>query len=578
MRFLFAGKQPRFSSQTAVAWLAFALNIFFVFNDLFPTLRGLNFWDEAVYINSGRLLVEGVLPSFARNPLIALLYAILYLPYLRAPLWMVYVAFWGRVVLFALLWWSCYFLIRELRVFTPPITAAGLLLVFPVLVDILVNPSDALFAAMSALALRKTLAFLNTSERRHARWGAFFVGLAALSRNDGLVLFPLFLLLLALIAWRQGLGWRWGWQAVLPFLALVGGYLLFYGARTGDFQLHTGERSYVAFLQGQSLDYHRDPSCQQKFLRCAVLEAERLYGSGEENDYSVIRAIARNPSAYARRLRKQVALMPEMVYAVLGERTAPLLFIMALAGAFDLLRRRRGLVLTVLLTWPLHLGIYFLTFFRYGYFRLPYFVAYALAAVGAATFAREVQRRRGFAWWALPLLAVSALAFLYDVRSLYLAAVPLLGVASALRLFSQHEARIDLQPIGLLALFVVGLMVRPVLNPPAPRDVTQEAEEQAVILLQKEFPSGSPVLAGSPGGVWAARMEFADANEYAQASSGEVLHERLIENGVVAVFVDPSLSNANEHVWNMIEPAIGKWYETLYSGREGSVRVLRVLP
>ncbi len=590
----FSLSQLRLERETWLALLAFGVNAFLVFNVFLPSLRDLNFWDEAVYLNTGRLLAEGELPSFARNPLIGALYGLAYLPFRSAPLWMGQVAAIGRVILFALMWWGCYLAAREFGRFAPALATAGFLLVFPVLPEVLVNPSDALFAAMSGFAFWQTARFYNTREVRNL-WGAsFFVGLAALSRNDGLLLFPIFLVLAFGISRRAAQGqavpgearrygpagskFSWVIAAALPFALLVGGYFLLYGAVTGDFSLGTRERSYVAFQQGQAIDYQKDPSCTEKWLRCTVLQAEQLYGSGAENNYSILRAISRNPQAFGHRFLKQVSLLPGYIYSIYGERTALLLFILVLRGLIELFRRRQGLLAALFLLWPLTLSVYFLTFFRIGYFRLPYFVLYILGAIGAAAFTADARERRSLYVWSALLAAVTLPAIWLDVRAVYFTTVLLLAGLWFIRSLEREMGEVTWSAAALLAILAIGLILRPVFDPPAPHDLVNGAEEQAAVVMQEELPRGSLVLAGAPGGVWAGRMEFQDANAYSGLTSSAELYEALKEAGVTAIFVDPYLSNTNEHVWNLVEPGIGTWYESVYSGREGSIRVLLMKP
>jgi len=578
MKRTFSLSQLHLERHSLMALLAFGVNVFLVFNVFLPTLRELNFWDEAVYINTGRLLVEGQLPSFARNPLIGVLYGLLYLPYLDSPLWMAQGASIGRMILFLLMWWSCYLAAREFNQFAPALATAGFLLVFPVLADVLVNPSDALFAAMSGFAFWQMARFYNTKNVRNLAWGAAFVGLAALSRNDGMLLYVVFLLLAYMIARRAALKFTWILPVILPFVLLVGGYFLVYGAFTGNFSLGTRERSYVAFQQGQAIDYQKDPSCTEKWLRCTVLQAEQVYGSGVENDYSILRAISRNPQAFAQRVVKQASLLPGHIYSIYGERTAILLFLLAFRGLLELLRRRQGLLAALFVFWPTTLAVYFLTFFRIGYFRLPYFILYILGAIGASAFLSDARNRRSRLAWTVALALATVAALLWDVRAVYFTTGLLLACIWFIFSIPAEGAPIQAQNAGLLALLAVGLILRPVFDPPAPHNLTEGAEEQAAIAMQAALPRGTLVLAGAPGGAWAGRMEFLDANAYSGLTSAADLYEALKEAGAQAIFVDPYLSNTNEHVWNLVEPGIGSWYETIYSGREGSIRVLLVNP
>ena len=570
-------KQP--DRQTVLAILLFALNVFLVFSIFVPMLRDINTWDESVYVNTGRSLVQGELPTFSRNPLIGLFYAVLYLIFSHSSFWMLYSISLGRFILFGLMWLSSYLTARQFTKFFPPLAMTGLLLLFPILVDILLNPSDALFAALSGFALWQLIGFYNDREHSHLWKASVFLGLAALSRNDGLVLFLIFLFLAALIV--RSFRWDFAWiaPAVLPFAALVGGYMLLFGAVTGGFEMGTVERSYVAFQQGQSVDYKHDPACQQKILKCAVLKAQELYGTGTENNYSILRAISRNPQAFVSRLSNILVALPNLVIEVFGNRMIFLILILVARGIWELLSRRQFLLLSILLLWMTHLGVYFLTFFRVGYIRTIYFIPFILAAIGAYAFIQDtLQRRRTYLLAAL-LLAVTVAAMLMDVRALYFTTALLLVALLMLHLLQSVETeKSNIAATGLVALLAVGLILRPIFDPPVGRDLSQGAEEQALLVMVKNLPSGAHVAAGSPGGVWAADMEFEDlgGDEYYLVSSAAELHRLLRQKGIIAVYVDSSLSNANEPVWRLIEAEVDQYYETIYSGREGSIRVLLV--
>lgn len=565
--------------QTILALLLFALNVFLVFSIFVPMLRDINTWDESVYVNTGRSFLKGELPTFSRNPLIGLFYAILYLVYGRSPFWMLYSISLGRFILFGLMWLSSYLVARQFAKFFHPLAMAGPILLFPVLVDILLNPSDALFAAMSGFAFWQLIGFYNDRKKSHLWKASLFIGLSALSRNDGLTLFIIFLFL---VAWMvRSLRWDFAWlvPTVIPFAALVGGYLLFYGAVTGRFESGTAERSYIAFQQGQSVDYKRDPNCKQKWLQCAVLKAQELYGSGSENGYSILRAISRNPQAFASRLGKIVSALPLLIRDVFGERMFVFVFILAARGLWELIRKKQYLLVASLLLWTAYLSVYFLTFFRVGYLRTPYFIPFVLAAVGADALIRDAVSRKTAYILSLALLAVTVVAVMLDIRALYFTTALLLVAILALHFLqtdrSENPATLA---AGLMILFAVGLILRPVFEPPVRRDLSQGAEEQALLVMKQNLPANALVAAGSPGGVWAADMQFEDlgSDQYYAVQSAAELHALLQQKGVKAVYVDGSLSNVNEPVWNLIESQLDQYYKTIYSGREGSIRVLLV--
>jgi hypothetical protein len=564
-----------------VVLLLFAVNFLLVFNQLLPTLRDLNLWDEAVYIYSGKQLIEGILPPFSRNPLVALLYALTYLPFLHSPFWMVQSAALGRMVNFSLMWSGGYLIAGQLKKHTQPLIYVGIAITVFVLTDILGNPSDALFAAMSGLALWQMLAFYHTREERHL-WGtSLFIGLAALSRNDGLIQFAFFIVIVFILARNLKRNWRWLPSAVIPFVVLVGGYVLLYGAVTGDFNMYTKERSYTAFQQGQSVDYKKDPSCDLKYMKCAVSQAEELYGTAQENNYSIFRAISRNPQAYLSRLFKEFGALPDLFVTAYGKRTAFLVLLLTGAGMIELVRRKEYGLLALLLSWSLYLGVYFLTFFRKGYLQSPYFVVFALSAIGLNALAYDIKNRNraSVLVWSAILSVLSIGGIIAGIQALYFAALILLAVIWLARLLmSQFE---EMQRAYVPAILLLGacLLIHGTFDPPIQHALGQIPEEQAILIIQEQLPLNSPVAAGAPGAVWAARMAYVDLGDpQFLAGSSQELHDRLVASGVKAIYVDPYLSNTNENVWRLIEPYIKKGYETAYSSSDGSIRVLLVQP
>jgi hypothetical protein len=123
------------------------------------------------------------------------------------------------------------------------------------------------------------------------------------------------------------------------------------------------------------------------------------------------------------------------------------------------------------------------------------------------------------------------------------------------------------------------LLIHGTFDPPIQHALGQIPEEQAILIIQEQLPLNSPVAAGAPGAVWAARMAYVDLGDpQFLAGSSQELHDRLVASGVKAIYVDPYLSNTNENVWRLIEPYIKKGYETAYSSSDGSIRVLLVQP
>src|SRR4051794_12335674 len=79
-----------------------------VFSFFTPSLGDITGFAEAAYINSGRLLLDGILPPFGYSPLSAFFYALTYLPFQESPYWLIYSCSVGRLFLFGLLWSGAY--------------------------------------------------------------------------------------------------------------------------------------------------------------------------------------------------------------------------------------------------------------------------------------------------------------------------------------------------------------------------------------------------------------------------------------------------------------------------------------
>ena len=562
--------------------LAFFFSAFLAYNSLSVILREINFWDEAVYLNTGRSLFLGQLPPFSRNPLIGIFYALTYLPFASSYYWMTQSAMLGRFLLFALMWLSGYLVVREVsEQKVTPFIMVGLLLLSPVLVEIVGNPSDALFAAMSAFSLWQFLRFYKYRTVEALAKTSFFLGLSAFSRNDGLILFAIYIVIAVFLLYKNTEKRKLALAVIVPFFSLILGYLLIFGIVNGSSELDTAKRTYVAFLQGHAVDYQNiDTTCQQKIMKCVVQEAENIYGTAEENNASIFIAIKNNPSAYLSRLSKTIKALPEKVLEAYGERTILPLFLFATIGVFSLFKKKQYLLLSILLVSMAYLGVYFLTFFRTGYFRMPYFILYTFAALGISQTVEWMSKTKATLISIGALLALVAMSIIFDARMLTLTtALLFFAFLAGVALISRAEDnQTGKYAATFLLIFAIFITSGKSFDPPIPHPLGELPEEEASVIMQDSFPENTPILAGAPGGAWAARIEYVEPSSslFQGINSEEELYNRLRELGVEAIYVDHHLSNTNKFTWDLIEPRIGEWYETAYIGREGSIRVLIV--
>jgi hypothetical protein len=290
--------------------------------------------------------VEGILTPFGYSPLSSFLYALTYLPVQSSPYWLVYSCSLGRVLLFGLLWTSAYLLAEAASILASPLVMIALLFASPALVRLVAHGSHALFAAMSAFALWQLLLFYRHKSRRHLLGAAIFVALCILARSgEGIILLTV---LLGVSVWL-GKGSRSILASIatclIPFGIIVGGYIFSYSLMAGRLDLGMSEYSYFTFEQGHGLAFQSQYGEKENFYVAGQMDARRLFGTPEENEYSIVTAILRNPMAYLQRVPRLVSLAPVETFRIYGAGVGLLLFLLAARGAIELVKKKHYLLL-----------------------------------------------------------------------------------------------------------------------------------------------------------------------------------------------------------------------------------------
>ena len=579
-----------------LAGILFCINLLLVLPALLPVLNEINSWDESAYIHNGQLLVDkGQWPLLGYSPLSSVFYGLTYLPFHDSHFWLVYSCRLGRILLFALLWWSTYLVVQPLRRYTSPWVMTGLFLVAPFTYSFLSFPSDPLFAGFAALSLWQLLCFINTTQEQanHASgykhlWAASaFMGVAALARNDGLFLAVLLAGLAGWLSWREcnaslhrslrgllaGL-----LPAILPCAAIVGGYVLFYGLRTGDFELGTAQRTYDNFEAGQQSVYagtgELNPVTESK------IEARKLFGTPQENGYSVFTAIRRHPGAYFQRLKVTLKALPNQLLHAYGIRFAALFLLLALRGLFELFRQRQYALLVIFCVWPAHLASGFvITLFREGHLLFHFYVVLALSAIGLTAILAHARRGERYAWLAV-LLGLALLGLGSNkLAVLYGAGVAFLGLGAALWVQERLPAGSSLA-IPMLILLGAGLVLHGDYPSPTIPKIGSDPREQGIVYLADHFPPDTKVAGGSCGAAWLAKMRCFNlsSEDVPTDRSPEKFLDWMRVQGAGVIFVDTSLSSANPRLWELIHPQIGAGLQRVFSAGEGDVQVLVLKP
>ncbi|HPH97337.1 MAG TPA: hypothetical protein PKW33_17275 [Anaerolineaceae bacterium] len=567
-RFLSALQHPAFWVYVIQAMLISAVFL--------PNLWEMNLWDESAYIYSGyTLLTKGYLTIYAFSPLISMFYALTGLPFLSSPFWLVLSCSLGRFLLFTLLFTGGYLAAASLKRYGSHWAVLGLLAGTPILMEMYNYPTDPLFASMSALGFWQFMTWYHSRKTQNLALASTFLGLSALARNDGLVIFAAMSLAVLVFSWKQPRRWQSWLAAALPFLVLVAGYILLRGAVTGDFNPGTLERTYDNFESGQEIILSSKGEYSATIE--AYLAAREAFGTPEENHYSVFNAIQRNPPVYLARMRALLASLPLTAARAYGARFVLLLGVLVLRGVIHLLRQRKGVVLLICLIWlsPLAVGLVN-TMIRVGYLRLPYFVLMALASLGAGALLSDLASRRGQVIWGGLLLGLVAFTLWQDALSMLTGLLAAAAGLILLRVFQFRWQGRRLWP-ALVLLVVLGLGWG--LHGPFPgfkwRTLGEAGPEVASAFLYRLLPEDSLVLSGVPGPVWMARMTFAGLNATDVpdfASAGEFLTWMRAQD-IKAVYVDPSMS---PHFREMVDNLQGNGLELVYTTDQRYYQILLV--
>ncbi len=571
--------------EQAVAALLFFLAALLVSADIAPTFDQIANWDESAYIASGRELVdEGKLRVFAWSPLAMALYGLAYLPFQDSPQWFVNTAAGGRVVIFVLFWLAVYLCGRSMSRVAPSVNLNAVMMmaaVWVTLIPFLGNASDALFMAMSGLALWSVLEYRSSSSLKRLALASVLVGLGACARNDGIVLFVSFLLLTAwFTSWgREGrVGRALGVAAAagLPFLMIVGGYILAYGLTTGEFELGTEARTYGAFEDGHRRSYPwLYPGGDGELKRRA--DVQEIYGTPAENEHSIFNAIRRNPGAFLSRTARQLRALPGGLDATYGGVGVILLFLVA-RGVVSLWKSGRGWLLGMAVIWHLHLSVYVLMFWHPRYLQFPFIFLMVIGSIGAVAVISNFGDRRERAAVLAALAAATVIGILFDGPS---GAVPLVLFAGAacyalaLRFAPALLAAGLFRPLLIVALCVAVVTVSHIgSRSRLPASPGPSPAAQALQYLIETAQEGSVVAAYGQKVPYAARMMQRNLPPSQDALLD--LESWLEANDIRAVYLDPTYKAYSPDAWRTLleNTGPGKALFAGYSDPESDTYVL----
>jgi hypothetical protein len=365
---------------------------------------------------------------------------------------------------------------------------------------------------------------------------------------------------------------------LLPFIIIVYGYLGIYGLSTGDYQLGFSRYSYITFEHGHRVLFNSDFG---NATLEAAREATRVFGTPAENNFFFLNAIRRNPELYFERIKIIIRQVPSSLLEAYGKRYAAVLFLFALRGAWELLRKKSYAKLAALILWSAHMGAYFLVgFIRLNYYRIPFFIIFTLASIGLFSSITGYQNAREKRLLTIGLSALAIYGIFDNKLAIFVgASIMLLGIWSIWTVINNLAWKESKISFALALCLSLGLMIRADYPSPGLQEFGDEAIEQAHIFLVENLEPGSRVMASETGYPLAARMQpLVYPSELRNLESSEDLYQWLLENDIDALRTTSWLSYREPVVWSMIEELIDNGLEQGFRSDPGDIRILIVRP
>jgi hypothetical protein len=538
-----------------------------------PNLSEIAPWDETYYIVSGKGLLNGDWPELGYGPLLSLVAAFSYIPFRTSPFWLIHANSLSRFLLFSFVFVGAWQAAKALREHFNPLILYGFLFLTPLLTYNFEYPADLLFAPISAIAFAQAVYYLNTKNIKYVWWASFWLGLGMLTRGDALILVVVFSAFVFVFGWRRHQWWRLLLAALVPFMAISVGYVLLRGTVSGDFNTGMTERSYTAFEQGQEMDM---PGEDGRFAAPteSYYVARELFSTPEENEYSVFRAIARNPNAYLQRLVNVVRSLPGLFLTAYYRRYAIFLAALALRGLVALIQQKKIPLAILHLVWllPLSAGIA-RTLVRVGYFRLFFFVVLSLAAIGLKALLDSLNKSREGWLWAAGMGLVLVLALVTGDGSIQFGMTVFLCWLLLAFLISQRSERLaNWQFMAMLLLLSAGFMLRGGFLIFTPRGLADQPRERASLALREVTDPDDFVLTCTPSVVFLAERQVANfcGSDIPEFGSSEDFITWMEAQHFYAIYLD---SGSPELLIMMVRDQKGKALNQVFGTETGEASI-----
>lgn len=526
--------------------LLFLFNLVLVYPKLMPEFSEINPHDGAKYIESGRMLFIWGTRELSWGPIVALIYAPVHLIVGRSPDWFMIEAWAGNFIMFSLIWFSFYYLSRQVRHLVSPYIMIALMIVLSTFFPILKNPSDAVFLFLTVFALSNLIKYMYTKEIKYFWYASIFVGLGVFARVETILLLATLLIFGLVFGRKKTSVFKTLIACMVPTVSLLILFITINMIVFGHPNLGIAEKSYDSLQWNQAALTGGD-------LTRAYAESDQIFGTKEENQGSVIKAILKNPGAIAARVWANVKNVPDAYLKIFGRVQGFILLIFCAWGMYELVKKKETLLWILLLAWPLH-ALIVLIFLSDHLIPQVSYLFYLLAAIGIwAFYGKGTTFIQKAALLSTSLGAV--IICILDDRPKLLMALILFSLSLIIDMVVGSKALLNNSLRVIPAVFLLGIMLAfGEQFGYIPKQIGVSQIELAVKHLESALPKQSNVLSVLPINAVAAKMNPYDLQKVNQFENDpQQLMDYVKTNEFHAVLLDEMYApKANEIMLNFI--------------------------
>ncbi|MFO7862648.1 MAG: glycosyltransferase family 39 protein, partial [Salinivirgaceae bacterium] len=429
---------------------------------------------------------------------------------------------------------------------------------------ILLNQSDALFVTMSVMALGYIIRYRENSELKNIWLASLFVGLGVLSRVESILLVIPLVLFAFLFNTKRHKSHKIIFAGLAPLFMVLLSFIVINLLTFGQPKIGMGGKSYFSFTHPLVQNFLPGSKNHEAYLR-----GEPIFGTVEENNASIFKAILRNPLAVGERMLANILEMPEMLSSYFGDLHYLIFVFYSLLGIYALIKSHNTTLLLLLLVWPSH-ALITLIFESFHFIPQTSYLLLILSGIGITYIFSDQPEFLEKIYLFLFVVASIAIALLGQYKALFAFGALMFVVFLSNLLIENNNgtvARLKMLPIAILlagTLLYVNNFTFPA------KRLGKSESERAVYALQENFPKESNVIAHFPRPAVAAKMNHI-------SFPGQIKNENdfvdyLIANKIVAVYVNDVFPFPSEFIHGE-DFEYSNCIKVLHESESGDIRI-----